>query len=125
MGRGAGRKFRDEATDVGEITPEYAEFCAAGAALDEGDGPPEAEDIQEWAELAPEEISEDAQLVADEFFGAVEDELGTSSTADPGEEAVLNADLEPGVYGIACFIESEEDGVPHFFKGMAEAFSVE
>jgi uncharacterized cupredoxin-like copper-binding protein len=46
-----------------------------------------------------------------------------SSEAAPGEEAVLNLDLEPGLYGIACFV-SAPDGAPHFFKGMFSVLEV-
>ncbi len=53
----------------------------------------------------------------------VEDEVGQSSDAAPGEEAVVNTELEPGLYGMACFVD-EPDGVPHFFKGMRTVFEV-
>lgn len=43
--------------------------------------------------------------------------------AQPGEEAVLNAELTPGVYGMACFVD-EPDGIEHFFKGMRTVFEV-
>lgn len=50
-------------------------------------------------------------------------ELGESTDAAPGETAVLNAELEPGLYGVACFVAGEDD-VPHFFKGMYALFEV-
>ncbi|MBW3576017.1 MAG: hypothetical protein KY450_14490 [Actinobacteria bacterium] len=53
----------------------------------------------------------------------VEEEIGQSSDAAPGEDAVVNAELEPGVYGMGCFVD-EPDGVPHFFKGMRVVFEV-
>lgn len=53
----------------------------------------------------------------------IESEVGQSSDAAPGEEAVLNAELEPGLYGMGCFVD-EPDGVPHFFKGMRTVFEV-
>ncbi|HEV2068899.1 MAG TPA: hypothetical protein VGR26_03805 [Acidimicrobiales bacterium] len=53
----------------------------------------------------------------------IEKEVGQSSDAAPGEEAVVNAELEPGLYGMGCFVE-EPDGVPHFFKGMRTVFEV-
>lgn len=56
-------------------------------------------------------------------FELVDEELGESSVAQPGEEAVLNAELSPGVYGMACFVD-EPDGVEHFFKGMRTVFEV-
>lgn len=52
-----------------------------------------------------------------------EEEIGQSSNAAPGEDAVINAELEPGLYLMACFVH-ELDGVPHAFKGMRTAFEV-
>ncbi|HWH31588.1 MAG TPA: hypothetical protein VNU01_02845 [Egibacteraceae bacterium] len=52
-----------------------------------------------------------------------ESEVGESTDAAPGETAVVNAELEPGLYGMACFVEGE-DGVPHFFQGMYALFQV-
>lgn len=53
----------------------------------------------------------------------IEEEVGQSSNAAPGEEAVINAELEPGLYLMACFVD-EPDGVPHAFKGMRTVFEV-
>jgi hypothetical protein len=53
----------------------------------------------------------------------IEDEVGQSSDAASGEEAVVNAELTPGLYGMGCFVD-EPDGVPHFFKGMRTVFEV-
>lgn len=53
----------------------------------------------------------------------IEDEVGQSSDAAAGEEAVVNAELTPGLYGMGCFVD-EPDGVPHFFKGMRTVFQV-
>lgn len=53
----------------------------------------------------------------------IEEEVGESSDAATGEQAVINAELTPGLYGMACFID-EPDGVPHFFKGMRTVFEV-
>lgn len=68
-----------------------------------------------------------AEQAVDEGLEAVEKLLedfnvGTSSTAPPGGTAVLNADLAPGLYGMACFVET--DGQPHIFKGMLVIFEV-
>ncbi|HUF32386.1 MAG TPA: hypothetical protein VMN58_04160 [Acidimicrobiales bacterium] len=69
---------------------------------------------------------EEAEAAAEEgpsaLFGLIEEDTDfggptTSTDAGPGEQAVLNLDLEPGLYGIACFV-SAADGQPHFFKGM-------
>jgi hypothetical protein len=53
----------------------------------------------------------------------IEGEVGQSSDAAPGEEAVVNAELTPGLYLMACFVD-EPDGVPHAFKGMRTVFEV-
>ncbi len=53
----------------------------------------------------------------------VEEEVGQSSDAAPGEDAVVNAELEPGLYFMGCFVD-EPDGVPHAFKGMRTVFEV-
>lgn len=53
----------------------------------------------------------------------IEEEVGQSSDAGPGEDAVVNAELTPGLYGMGCFVD-EPDGVPHFFKGMRTVFEV-
>lgn len=53
----------------------------------------------------------------------IEAEIGQSSNAAPGEDAVINAELEPGVYLMACFVD-EPGGVPHAFKGMRTVFEV-
>lgn len=48
-----------------------------------------------------------------------------SAVAAPGEEAVLSFEnLEPGEYGMVCFIPGP-DGEPHAYKGMAVGFTVE
>ena len=52
-----------------------------------------------------------------------EEEIGQSTDAAPGETAVVNAELRPGLHGMACFVTGEE-GVPHFFEGMFHLFEV-
>jgi hypothetical protein len=52
-----------------------------------------------------------------------EEEL-ESDTAAAGEEAVLTADLVPGVYGMICFLP-DADGTPHFELGMVSEFTIE
>lgn len=48
-----------------------------------------------------------------------------SEVAGPGEEAALTVEnLEPGEYGMVCFVPAP-DGQPHAFKGMAVQFTVE
>jgi uncharacterized cupredoxin-like copper-binding protein len=68
---------------------EFAEYCAATAELDEQDGPPTAEQMERIKGLAPDEISDDVEYVADAFIEAdgdmgavfsdpeVEERLGT------------------------------------------------
>lgn len=52
----------------------------------------------------------------------MDEEVGQSSDAAAGETAVVNADLKPGLYGMACFVETEDE--VHFKKGMRVAFEV-
>ncbi len=61
---------------------------------------------------------------------ASEDGSGTEAEWDSGlaaaggeDEEVLTFDLEPGNYGMVCFIP-DADGTPHAFKGMAIPFTV-
>lgn len=42
----------------------------------------------------------------------------------PGASAASTVDLEPGEYAFICGIPSEDDGVPHFAKGMVSTFTV-
>lgn len=44
--------------------------------------------------------------------------------AKPGNEATFEAQLTPGRYGYACFVEAP-DGEPHAMKGMFGEFTVE
>lgn len=216
----------DDDAAAGEIDPEFAEYCAAAAELDEQDGPPTEEQLRALVALAPDEIAEDLTLAAEAFiergeaalddpvvgesFQRVEefeaeacgredeevDDLGASDevepdaqqvavsaveydfvfeapsagrtsfvmtndgeeshfmflvaiaegvtfeeafaaegeggtivgeaesdVATPGGEAVLTVDLEPGDYGMLCFITAP-DGEPHADKGMAVPFTV-
>jgi hypothetical protein len=70
--------------------------------------------FQEILEL-PEEESE--SMV--EFAGA--------AFAPPGGQSTALATLEPGQYGMVCFIPvgGGEDGPPHFAQGMFKEFTVE
>lgn len=42
----------------------------------------------------------------------------------PGASAASTVDLAPGEYAFICGIPSEDDGVPHFAKGMVSTFTV-
>ena len=53
------------------------------------------------------------------------EEVGGSDDAAPGEQVVLNIEnLEPGTYGMLCYIPGPE-GEPHAYNGMAVEFEVE
>jgi hypothetical protein len=50
-------------------------------------------------------------------------EVGSTAEAAPGASAVVNVDLETGVYGVGCFVRSP-DGSLHFEQGMRTVFTV-
>jgi hypothetical protein len=58
-----------------------------------------------------------------EQAGLITDPSGDSGRIDPGEDIFVNVDLEPGTYGMVCFVEAP-DGTPHAFNGMALEFEV-
>jgi hypothetical protein len=58
-----------------------------------------------------------------EAAGLIVDPSGDSGAIGPGEDIFLNVDLEPGTYGLVCFVEAA-DGTPHAFKGMVVEFEV-
>jgi uncharacterized cupredoxin-like copper-binding protein len=60
----------------------------------------------------------EAEGLLDETFTDLE-----SDTAEPGGEAVLTGDLEPGTYAMICYLPNSE-GEPHLALGMAEEFTV-
>lgn len=47
-----------------------------------------------------------------------------SDSAAAGETAVLTTDLEPGTYGMICYIP-DADGTPHLALGMVKEFTVQ
>jgi len=49
---------------------EFDEYCAATAELDEQDGPPTAEQMENIKEVRPDEIGEEVDFVADAFIAA-------------------------------------------------------
>jgi hypothetical protein len=80
--------------------------------------------IEELLEMPEEEAQQMAEFAAGAFAG-------------PGEEHVAFAELQPGRYGIVCFVpvgttempddpeaEPEGDGPPHFTEGMHAEFTV-
>lgn len=63
------------------------------------------------------------QVMESEGEEGVEEEFESDSAA-PGETAVLTTDLEPGSYGMVCYIPNAE-GTPHLALGMTSEFSVQ
>lgn len=51
----------------GEVNPEFAEYCAASAAMEEADGPPTTETIEELVSLMSDDIVDQGQIVLDAF----------------------------------------------------------
>lgn len=64
----------------------------------------------------------DAAVRADRFRqrpgNYLDGDGAASPIAAPGERATVDVRLRPGVYGLLCFVASE-DGTPHAYKGMA------
>ncbi|HVM34096.1 MAG TPA: hypothetical protein VM784_02005 [Actinomycetota bacterium] len=50
--------------------------------------------------------------------------LAVLPTQKAGEEAAFALDLEPGRYGMVCFVPDDE-GVPHALRGMHAEFTVD
>ncbi|HWO93767.1 MAG TPA: hypothetical protein VNL92_03295, partial [Dehalococcoidia bacterium] len=67
------------------------------------------------------------ELVQDESFQP--EPILVRTTYEPGDESdvALPAPLEPGRYGLVCFLPDTDDpeGTPHAFKGMVAEFTVE
>jgi hypothetical protein len=42
----------------------------------------------------------------------------------PGAHAFVDLDLEPGEYGLICFLPDMKDGKPHFHHGMVKKITV-
>lgn len=45
-------------------------------------------------------------------------EAGGVTGIDPGRQAFMHLDLEPGRYGLLCFLAEPVTGAPHFSRGM-------
>ncbi len=45
-------------------------------------------------------------------------EAGGVTGIDPGRQASMHLDLEPGRYGLLCFLADPVTGAPHFSRGM-------
>ena len=89
--------------------------------------------IDDDADVSIEELLEMPEEEADEMI-----EFKGFALAAPGDSAVLFAELDPGRYGMICFIpvgttsfedlpeeESDATGPPHFTQGMIAEFEVE
>ncbi len=59
-----------------------------------------------------------------EAAGLITEPSGDTGHVGPGEDIYLNVELEPGTYGMVCFVEAS-DGTPHAFKGMVTEFTVQ
>ena len=62
-------------------------------------------------------------LESDDSEGMIEGQWETRLAAGGGDEEAITFDLEPGNYGMACFIPGP-DGTPHAFLGMVSEFTV-
>ncbi len=49
---------------------------------------------------------------------------GGVSAIMPGAHAFVDLDLEPGEYGLICFLPDMKDGKPHFHHGMVKKITV-
>jgi uncharacterized cupredoxin-like copper-binding protein len=50
--------------------------------------------------------------------------LGGVAVIDQGDSGVFTADLEPGDYGLICFVPDAKDGKPHLMHGMMKQITV-
>ena len=50
--------------------------------------------------------------------------FGGVSAIMPGTHAFVEVDLEPGEYGLICFVPEMRDGKPHFVHGMMKQITV-
>lgn len=126
-GEGATADLEDDAARVDVVATDYA--FDAPATLDAGrtsfvltnDG---AEVHFLMVVRLVEGINLDTALAAGDPDTVVEQqwESGLAATGGDDEEA-LTVDLEPGDYGMLCFIPTA-DGTPHAFVGMALPFTV-
>ena len=76
-----------EEASAPEADPQYAELCELAAEVNEQDGPPTAEQLEQYAELAPEELRPEVETLGAAFAAAGED-LG-AVFSDPEASAAL------------------------------------
>jgi hypothetical protein len=104
------------ATDNGEdATGEDSEYCQLAVELTEQEDFPSEEQLERYKELAPEEISEDAQVVADAFIEAGPEGFG---------EIFANQDVMDRLERIDEF-EAEECGIEHGGGELPDGVSTE
>lgn len=68
---------------AGDIDPAYAEYCVAAAELDEQEDFPSNEQLQNLADVAPEEIAADVQTVVDAAVERGPDAFGDPAVSEP------------------------------------------
>jgi hypothetical protein len=51
-------------------------------------------------------------------------ELDGVTALSPGEHGVIDLELAPGTYVLACYLPDASDGVPHVAKGMLRELDV-
>ena len=76
----------------------------------------------------PDGLSLDEALQAEDAEALGVEDITFFFPIDPGAEATWTVtELQPGRYGYACFMPDQTDpeGTPHAFKGMAGEFTVE
>jgi hypothetical protein len=62
-------------------------------------------------------------LDADDPTGLIDGEWDTKLAAAGGDDEAITLDLEPGNYGMVCFLPTS-DGTPHALLGMTSEFTV-
>jgi plastocyanin len=126
---GATREREDGATVVDVVATDYA-FQLGSDAIAPGrtslvltNNGQEAHYIQLF-KLAEGATVEQVMASQDGGDGLIEGSWDSGVAAPGGDdEEALTLDLEPGTYGIACFIGGA-DGTPHAFMGMTSEFTV-
>jgi hypothetical protein len=76
-----------EEASTAEVDPEYAELCELAVEINEQDGPPSAEQLEAYAEQAPEDLRPAVESVG-AAFAAAGDDLG-AVFSDPEVAAAL------------------------------------
>ena len=71
---------------AGEVNPEFAEYCAAVAEIDESDEAATVEQIEAVRAAAPDEISAEIEIVVDAFVAAIEAGTPDAPFTDPAVE---------------------------------------